>query len=162
MSKVYLRVANVFDSNAIVDIKNYYIKETNVIFTNEEVTQDDIAREINLNKNRYIVAECDGTIIGYTCLHDYKFGGYYITKEVSVYLKQGNIGIGIGHSLLEAIITQGKLLGLTTLVAYISSDNDKSLTLFRRNGFEVSGELKNVAIKNNAYLDVTIFQLQLK
>ncbi len=162
MAEVFLRSANVFDSKAITEIKNYYIENTDVIFTSEKVLVENIAVDIEKNRNRYIIAECDKEIIGYACLLDYRVGGYYITKEVSVYLKGNSVGLGVGHSLLEALIVQSKLLGLTTLVAYINSNNTKSLSLFRRNEFEMCGELKNVAIKEGKYLDVSILQLQLK
>ncbi len=79
-----------------------------------------------------------------------------------MYLKNGAVGLGVGHTLLEALIVQSKLLGLSTLVAYINSTNKKSLSLFARNGFETCGELKNVATKFGKYLDVSILQLQLK
>ncbi len=162
MGEVFLRSANVFDSKQIAEIKNFYIENTDVIFTSEKAVVDNIALDIEKNKNRYIIAECDKEIIGYACLLDYRVGGYYITKEVSVYLKNGSVGLGVGHTLLEALILQSKLLGLSTLVAYINSTNTKSLSLFRRNGFENSGELKNVATKFGKYLDVSILQLQLK
>lgn len=162
MGKVYLRSANVFDCTSIAEIKNYYITNTDVIFTTEKVHHDNIALDIDINRNRYIIAECDGEVIGYACLNDYRSGGYYVTKEVSVYLKQGSVGLGVGHALLEALIVQAKLLGLSTLVAYVNNTNKKSLTLFRRNGFEECGELKNVAFKDGKYLNVSILQLQLK
>ncbi len=162
MGEVFLRGANVFDSKQLAEIKNYYIENTDVIFTSEKALCENIALDIEKNHNRYIIAECDKEIIGYACLLDYRVGGYYITKEVSVYLKQGAVGLGVGHTLLEALIVRGKLLGLTTLVAYINSTNTKSLSLFKRNGFEKAGELKNVATKFGKYLDVSILQLQLK
>ncbi len=162
MAEVYLRVANVFDAGAIADIKNYYIENTDIIFTSEKVTNEKIAFEIDRKDISYVVAESNGAIIGYASLSDYRSGGYYISKEVSVYLDQSSIGVGVGHALLEAIITQGKLLGLSTLVAYINKKNTKSLTLFKRNGFEECGSLHNVAYKYDHYLDVSILQIQLK
>ncbi len=162
MAQVYLRPATVFDGNAIADIKNYYIENTDVIFTNEKVLGDVIAKDINDNKNKYLVAEHDSEVIGYACLLDYRSGGYYITKEVSVYVRQGSFKMGVGSSLLEALIDKSKLLGLSTLVAYISSSNAKSLSLFSRSGFENCGELTNVAFKDGKYLYVSILQLNLK
>ncbi len=162
MGEVYLRPATVFDANSIANIKNYYIENTDVIFTNEKVVSEVIASDIDNNKNKYIVAECDGNVIGYACLLDYRSGGYYITKEVSVYVQQGSFRMGVGNSLLEALIDQSKLLGLSSLVAYINTTNKKSLSLFTRNGFENCGELTNVAFKDKEYLNVTILQLNLK
>ncbi len=162
MGEVYLRAATVFDANAIANIKNYYIENTDVIFTNERVVSEVIARDIDVNKNKYIVAECDGKVIGYACLLDYRVGGYYITKEVSVYVQQGSFRMGVGNSLLEALIDKSKLKGLSSLVAYINTTNTKSLSLFERNGFRKCGELVDVAFKDNKYLNVTILQLNLK
>lgn len=162
MIEVYLRVANVFDASAIVDIKNYYIENTDIIYTSEKIKTEKIAFEIDRKDISYVVAEANGKIIGYASLSDYRSGGYYISKEVSIYLNQDSIGVGVGHELLEAIIIKAKLLGLSSLVAYINENNKKSLTLFKRNGFEDCGTLRNVAYKFDNYLNTTILQLQLK
>lgn len=162
MREVFLRNANIFDAITIADIKNYHITKTDVIFANTIVYSSDIAKDIEENKNNYIVAECEKEVVGYACLMDYRGGGYFITKEVSIHIKEGFVGLGVGNFLVEAIITKGKLLGLSTLVSYINSINSKNISLFKKNGFEVKGELQNVATKNNNYVNVSILQVQLK
>ncbi len=161
MSEIKIRPAIVSDSEIITNIKNYYIENTDVIFTNEKVVSEIIAKDIADNQSKYIVAEHEGKVIGYACLLDYRMGGYYITKEVSLYVQQGLFRMGIGGSLLKALIEHSKKLCLCNLVAYISSSNDKSISLFEKNGFTNKGELKNIAIKNGEYLTVSILQLEL-
>ncbi len=162
MDEVLIRPATEADSDIITSIKNYYIENTDVIFTNEKVVSEVIAKDIDTNKNKYIVAEYKGNVVGYACLLDYRVGGYYITKEVSLYVQQGSFRLGIGSSLLTHLIEHSKKLNLCNLVAYISSSNTKSLSLFEKQGFKNCGELENIAIKNGAYLTVSILQLALR
>lgn len=162
MAEVYLRVANVFDAGAIAKIKNYYIENTNIIYTDEKISNDKVAFQIDRKDISYIVAEVDGEVIGYASLSDYRGGGYHITKEVSVYLNQKSLGVGIGNKLLEAIVIQGKLLGLSTLVAFINENNKRSINMFKRNNFRDCGTFYNVGYKNNTYLNTIMLQLQLK
>ncbi len=160
MSEIIIRPAVTQDSDAIEKIKNYYIENTDVVFTSEKAVSEVIAKDIYDNEDKYLVAERDGNVIGYACLLDFRVGGYYITKEVSLYVQQGLFGMGIGGSLLQGLIVLSKKRNLCNLVAFISSSNDKSMKLFEKNGFINSGELKNIAIKNEEYQTVSILQLE--
>ncbi len=162
INKIIIRPAKSSDGDCIAKIKNYYIENTDVIFTNEKVITEVIEKDIKDNANKYIVAESDGIVLGYACLLDYRSGGYYITKEVSLYVGQGNFRMGLGNKLLTALIEQSKNIELSNLVAYISSSNIQSLSLFEKHGFTNCGELKNIAIKNNEDLTVSILQLDLR
>ncbi len=150
--------ATPMDILALIDIKNYYIENSEVVFTREKTTESFFTKELNRTPNFYLVAKIEGLVVGYVALLDYRSSGYYITKEVSLYVHKDYGNMGIGNSLLQKMIERAKETNLKSLVAYINSANDKSIFLFEKNGFKKSGELTEIAEKFGNYLSVTILQ----
>lgn len=162
MGEVIVRIVNSNDYEKIVQIKNYYIENTNVIFTNEKLSVEDIKKEIDINEKVYLVAEYNGEVIGFSCLSKFRHCGYYITKEISVYLSENATGFGVGSLLIKEALDKGKMMDLKNIVAFISTANTRSLKLFQKLGFKRCGALYSIAHKNDEYLNVEILQIQLK
>ncbi|MFV0519801.1 MAG: GNAT family N-acetyltransferase [Lachnospirales bacterium] len=156
-----IEIAEEFDAKKIADIKNYYIENTNIIFTSEKTSEEKIKNDIIFGSDFYLVAKLENKIIGFVGLLNYRSGGYYITKEVSLYIDKDFHKQGIGKSLLKEILIYTKNKNYKNLVAYINSDNINSLNLFKKYGFIESGKLNSIAIKFDTYLDVTILQYKL-
>jgi phosphinothricin acetyltransferase len=75
-----------------------------------------------------------------------------------VYLSHENIGKGIGNAALRYIEEFAKGRGFHTLIATICGDNDKSIKVFVRNGYEKCAHFKQVGRKFGQWLDVVAYQ----
>lgn len=79
----------------------------------------------------------------------------------SVRQSRGNPRGGIGRLLLQALVDAARECGHHALLARVSSDNTASIDLHARLGFLVVGTLKEVGVKFDRVLDVTIMELLL-
>ncbi len=61
-------------------------------------------------------------------------------------------------ALLGKLHDHADKMGLHTLLALVCSENKPSIALFERNGYELSGTLRQVGKKFDRYLDVAIYQ----
>ena len=105
----------------------------------------------------WVVENAQNQVIGW--LGFQRFYGrpaYAKTAELSIYLHQEHQGKGLGKLLLSRAITQGKTLGLQTLLGFIFAHNEPSLRLFTGLQFEQWGFLPRVAILDNQERDLVI------
>jgi phosphinothricin acetyltransferase len=103
-----------------------------------------------------------GRIVGWSALnryHDRK--GYRFTSENSVYIAEDHRGQGIGKLLLAPLVESARQLGLHAIIAVIDGENDASIRLHARFGFEIVGRFKQVGYKFNRWLDVVYMELLL-
>ena len=73
-------------------------------------------------------------------------------------MRQEFRGKGIGKRLMEAIISEGKRLGLHTVIGRIAEGNDVSVHLAESLGFRHIGVMKEVGRKFGRLLDVHLMQ----
>ena len=68
-------------------------------------------------------------------------------------------GIGIGKSLILSAIEKGKKSGLTRIELLTRVDNEKAISLYKKLGFEIEGQLKNTVYIDGKYFDNYIMGL---
>ena len=103
-----------------------------------------------------------GGVLGYASFGEWRpFSGYRYTVELSVYVRDGQRGRGVGRMLVEALVAEARAGGLHVMVAAIDSGNVASIRLHERLGFEHAGTLRQVGAKFGAWLDLTFLQLRL-
>lgn len=73
--------------------------------------------------------------------------------EVSIYIAPDAIGKGIGHLLLNHMITASEKEGFWTLESKIFKENAASLNLHIKNGFRVVGVREKIAQLNGEWKD---------
>ena len=103
----------------------------------------------------YLAAERDGEPVGYAYASTYRpRPGYRFTVENSVYVAPGRQGLGIGKTLLSALVARCEAGGWRTIIAVIGdSANIASITLHAACGFRHAGMLPNVGWKHERWLD---------
>ena len=108
----------------------------------------------------YIVAEVDGTVAGYAYAGAYRARpAYGATVEDSVYVDPARKGLGIGKTLLVALIEEATERGFRQMVAVVGdSENAASVGVHRATGFELVGTLKCVGWKHGRWLDTVLMQ----
>jgi len=109
-----------------------------------------------------IVAELDGTVVGFASLSPYKErAAYRTTVEDSIYVSRDHSRRGIGTALLEHLIEIATASGFHTVIARIEASSDSSRALHTRCGFELVGVERQVGRKFNRWLDVAVLQRML-
>ena len=110
----------------------------------------------------FVAAHETGRIVGWSALNRYHDRiGYRFTSENSVYIAADHRGRGLGKALLKALIEAGKEIDLHAIIAAIDGDNQASIRLHERFGFEKVGHFKRVGYKFNRWLDVVYMELLL-
>lgn len=94
----------------------------------------------------WMVEDSQKSTIGWVSFQDfYGRPAYQKTAEISIYLSENARGKGFGKQILESCIEKAPKLGIENVLAFIFSHNLPSLTLFEKLGFELWGNLKNIA-----------------
>ena len=110
----------------------------------------------NVENHPLLVAEKDGTVVGYASLSSYREKeAFKSTVELSIYIDVKHRKEGVATALMEAILEEAKKDERThTVVSVITSGNAASEKLHKKFGFEYCGCIKEVGIKFGEYRDI--------
>ena len=155
-----IRLATSNDLSKIVDIYNETIAGRMVTADTEEVSIEDKREWFNSHtENRPIFVYTDNNEVlawlSYKSFHGRP--AYDGTVEISIYITTKAQGKGLGKKLMEFAQHQAKKLHISVLLGFIFSHNVPSIKLFEHFGFNVWGELPNIAVMDNNYYSLTIF-----
>lgn len=107
-----------------------------------------------------LVAEADGQVVGFAALSRMsQKSGWRFTREDTIYLDPGWRGRGLGKRLLGALLAEAWRIGMHVVAASITSENEVSIALHRRLGFEVVGTLREAGLKFGRRLSTTYMQV---
>lgn len=107
----------------------------------------------------FVAVTVDGRVIGWSALNRYhERMGYRFTTENSVYVAADARGLGLGGRLLGPLIDSAARLGLHAIIAAIDAQNEVSIRLHRRFGFEQVGHFRQVGYKFDRWLDVVYLE----
>ncbi|TNE39119.1 MAG: N-acetyltransferase family protein [Alphaproteobacteria bacterium] len=163
---VTVRSSRPEDIRAITEIYGYNV--LHALGTFEVVAPDEM--EMTARRNAilelglpYLVAEQDGTILGYAYAGQYRpRPAYRNTVENSVYVREGMRGKGVGKLLLAAVIEACRAAGKKQMIAVIGdSGNAGSIGLHSALGFRMVGVFENVGYKHDRWVDTVLMQKSL-
>lgn len=156
-----IRKATVLDLPAVKEIYNYAVLNTTATYDINPKDDKYFVDMLNEHTGKYLLAvyEDNGDIIGYVALSQFsRRDAYDITAELSVYVKADCQNKHIGTQLMEYALsyaqTENRFL---TIVSLITSDNEHSIYLHKKFGFEFGGKIKNAGFKFNRMLGVDIY-----
>ncbi len=113
-------------------------------------------------RNPLITAESRGRVVGYCSISRFsQKPGYNPTVELSVYVHKLYRQRGIGKLLMTEIISRAKKLGYHAIISIIACDNQASVELHKKFGFEHVGHLREVGYKFSKWQDVDYYELHL-
>lgn len=144
-----IRVAEIKDLDKIVEIYNQAIAAGEKTADITPFTTDDrkswFAAHIP-DKYPILVAEKDGSIIGYLTLSAYRPGRMALqyTAEVSYFIDFEHHRQGVASRLLQNAIAMCSSLQIKTLVAILIDSNLGSVKLLQKYGFNKWGHLPRV------------------
>lgn len=161
-----VRPATRADLPAILEIYNDAVLTTTATYDYEPRTMEHrIAWFDDHERQGYsiFVAEKEGGgIVGWSALNPYHTRiGYRFTTENSIYVTAKERGNGIGKLLLAPLIDAARKRGLKAIIATIDAENEASIRLHARFGFEQVGHFKRVGFKFDRWLDVVYMELLL-
>jgi phosphinothricin acetyltransferase len=101
------------------------------------------------------VAELDGRVVGWVAVSRVSARAVYAgVVEHSVYVDPAVQGRGVGRALLERLIASTEAAGIWTIQSGIFPENEPSLRLHARVGFEVVGRRRRLAQREGVWRDV--------
>lgn len=159
-----IRPAVPSDVEAITEIYNNAVENTVATFDVVPKSVPDRLRWLTERRSDHpvLVAEGNGNITGWASLGAWSDKeAYEGSVEISLYIRAGFEGRGIGRRLSQAIIEEGRNAGLRTILARIAEGNDASMHLCETFGFRYIGVMKEAGFKFGRNLDVHFYQLLL-
>jgi L-amino acid N-acyltransferase YncA len=157
-----LRLAEPADLEAITEIYNREVLTATSTFDTQPKKPSEQMEWLNRHTGRHpVVVALEGQqLVGWASLSAWSDRcAYADTAEMSIYVKEGFRGRGIGKSLAVELIDRAKASGLHTLIARISETGAASIALLERLGFSSIGIMKEVGNKFGKLLDVHLMQL---
>ena len=160
-----IRFASPADAEALVAIYAPYILKTAITYEYEIPSVPEFARRIETYsaKYPYLVAELDGTPVGYA--YACPLGSrpaFDWSVETAIYVREDCKGRGLGKALyekLESILTAMGIRTVTAAVASISHDDpyltDASIRFHLRMGYSPVGTFHNAGCKFGRWYDLT-------
>jgi phosphinothricin acetyltransferase len=159
MSELRIRPAVRGELQRLTEIYNYYVVNTPVTFDIEPYTVERraawFAQFGGSGRHRLLVAERDGTVLGYAGTTRFRpKAAYDTTAETTVYCAPEAVGKGIGSRLYAELFAGLKGEDVHRLVAGYALPNAATEALHRRFGFEVVGVFSENGRKFGKYWDV--------
>jgi phosphinothricin acetyltransferase len=149
------------DFEFIKEIYDYYIEHSTATYYTEKISIEELKRFIPCQDEKYksYMINVENECFGFCYFSRYKQRqAYDRTAEISIYLKPGCTGLGIGNITLPYLEMVAGKNGISVLIGIISGDNVNSIKLFERNGYERCGHFKQIGEKFNQVLDVVSYQ----
>ena len=154
---ITVRSATLGDAERILEIYDYYVKNTAITFEYTTPTLEEFRGRMEkiMQKYPYLVAEKDGVIAGYA------YAGAFVGRaaydwscETSIYLDKNARKCGIGKTLYTALEKELKEMGILNMYACIGypAEEDEYLTknsadFHSHIGFTMVGEFHKCAYK---------------
>ena len=149
------------DFHVVKEIYDYYILNSTATFHTDLISIEELKSVILTGHPKYRSFQIDyeGDTCGYCYISQYKKRqAYDRTAEVTIYLKPEYSGKGIGRETLNRLEKIAKRNGICVLIGLISGDNQASIRLFEKCGYEKCAHFKKVGQKFDKILDVVAYQ----
>jgi L-amino acid N-acyltransferase YncA len=152
------------DAAACAAIYAPHVEASATSFEAEPPSAEELAPRIERTTatHPWLIAERDGEALGfaYACEHRSR-AAYRWAVDVSVYIRDGNRGEGLGRSLYEELFERLRRQRFRIACAGITLPNEASVALHQGLGFVPVGVYRRIGWKQGAWHDVGWWQLDL-
>jgi L-amino acid N-acyltransferase len=159
-----IRLATEADLSAINEIYNHYVGTSTCTYQEEPEPLESRRKWFDAHVGKYpaTVAMIEDVIVGWGSLSSFHTrSAYRQTVENSLYVHHEMHRRGIGAAILRDLIERAKKLGHHTIIAGIDGEQEASMALHAKFGFEKVAHLKQLGFKFGRWLDVIYMQLML-
>ena len=164
-SNLMVRSALADDAESIVDIYNHYVVTSIITFEEVEVAASEMAKrilDIQSTPLPWLVAVKDARIVGFAYAGRWKTrAAYRFSTEVTVYVRHGLEGKGVGSALYRQLLAALKSAGMHAVIGGVALPNHASVRLHESLGFKKVAHFKELGFKFNRWIDVAYWQLEL-
>lgn len=161
-----IRNATDDDAMQLARIYNYYVLNTIITFEEQAVTEQDIQARISeaaADNLPYLVAENSGVLVGYAYASKWKGRcAYKHSAEVTVYVKHGRSGSGLGSQLYDVLFEQLRARSVHVAIGGIALPNPASVALHEKFGMQQVAHFKEIGFKFDRWVDVGYWQTVLR
>jgi L-amino acid N-acyltransferase YncA len=166
MTSIPVRSAGSADIPAITQIYAHAVRTGTASFELEPPDAAEMVRRQRVLLDGgfpYLIAERDGTILGYAYAGPYRSRpAYRWTVEDSIYVAPQAQRCGVGRVLLDRLIGACEARDFRQMIAVIGdSQQTPSIALHRAAGFRLVGTFEAVGFKFGRWLDSVLMQRQL-
>jgi len=160
-----IRAVSPKDAAAICAMYNYYIENTAFSFEEAPVQTADMEeriRKISANYPYLVWEDEAGEVNGYAYINIWRErSAYRYAAEISIYVRNGFLGRGMGTKLMEKILEEVRKTEIHSLVAGITIPNEKSVALHEKFGFKKAAHFTEIGYKFDQWIDVGYWELRL-
>jgi phosphinothricin acetyltransferase len=160
-----VRDATLEDAADILAIYNHAALNTTAVWTDGPADLTSRREWIGARQQAgypVLVAMKGRDVVGFASFGDFRpWPGYRHTVENSVYVDERHHRLGIGRSLLAALIERAIALNKHAMIAGIEAANAASIGLHASLGFAEVGRMPEVGCKFGRWLDLVLMQKQL-
>jgi len=159
-----IRTARIEDAGKLLNIYEYYVKNTAVTFEWETPSLEEFQNRMKsiLGRFPYILCELDGDIVGYAYAAPFRVrAGYGRAVETTVYVKKDIRSKGIGGKLyaaLEQILKMQNIINLNACIAYSEAEDEylthNSPDFHAHLGYRLAGRFIKCAYKFDRWYDM--------
>jgi len=152
------------DRHGVMDIFNYYVEHSFAAYPEDKLPYEAFDRFLQMSWGypSATVKDENGEITGFGMLRAYSpILTFSRTAEVSYFIHPDHTGKGLGKELLDFFAKAGREMGITNILASISSLNEGSIRFHSKNGFIECGRFKGVGEKKGQIFDTIWMQKNL-
>jgi len=152
-----IRHATERDIPEITRIYGFYVTHSDYTFDTSIPSQEYLLDQIHesMRKHAYLVLEDNQGLKGYSYTGIYrKKAAYDWICEIGIYMDKDHKGKGHGKMLYTTLMDLAALQGYRTLLAGITSPNERSERFHRSLGFDPIWTYDHIGFKNGAWKDV--------
>jgi RimJ/RimL family protein N-acetyltransferase len=149
---VTLRLMETGDRDRVLDFARS-LSPDDLLFLRKDITDPEVVdawvRDIEAGRTVTVLAEAEGTVIGYASLwRDESFWGRHL-GEIRVLVRLDYRGLGVGRRLAFDVFAIAKDVGLDKLIARMTPEQKRTRARLERLGFTVDAVLRGFVRDRN-------------
>ena len=145
-------------ATAVLTIYQAGIDEGNATFETSAPTWDEFSSK-RMPEHRFVALDDRDAVAGWVAAAPVSDRCVYAgVVEHSVYVSPDARGLGIGRTLLDALIVSTEAAGVWTIQSGVFPENTASLSLHSAVGFRVVGTRERIARRGGIWRDVVLLE----
>jgi L-amino acid N-acyltransferase YncA len=152
------------DREPVIDIFNYYVENSFAAYPETKVPYEffDMLLKMSDGYPRVTARDKGSRVIGFGMLRAHNpMPTFSRVAEITYFIGPEHTGKGIGTSMLKYLVEEARKKNITSILASISSRNQRSIAFHEKNGFKECGRFQNIGRKNGEVFDVVWMQKML-
>jgi phosphinothricin acetyltransferase len=149
---------------AVVDVFNHFVSHSFAAYPDQPASPDLFDHFLHMARGypSLVVTDDCGDVVGFAFLHPYHCAATLRrAAEITYFIMPEHTRQGLGTAILEQFIAQAQDMGVDTILASISSQNEGSIRFHAKNGFFECGRFRRVGRKFGQDFDIVWMQLHL-